>query len=131
MRHDKEGMRNPRIDPFARAQSMNRLMGFGLGVLAVVAILGAMSGSASPRGQRGSEPQASSQPMPRGYSIPLIDLAAQTERQVVVDREAGQYLGHPTTVLLEDCRTIIAVYPRGHGRGPIVMKRPSSWNIAR
>ncbi|QDV38070.1 exo-alpha-sialidase [Tautonia plasticadhaerens] len=60
---------------------------------------------------------------PRGYSIPLIDLADQERRQVVVDREQGQYLGHPTTVLLEDGRTMIAVYPEGHGRGPIVMKR--------
>ena len=60
---------------------------------------------------------------PRGYSIPVIDLAADTARQAVVDREAGQYLGHPTTVLLEDGRTIIAVYPKGHGRGAIVMKR--------
>ena len=41
----------------------------------------------------------------------------------MVDREPGQYLGHPTTVLLEDGRTIIAVYPKGHGRGAIVMKR--------
>jgi hypothetical protein len=62
-------------------------------------------------------------PVSRGYSIPLIDLAADTGRQVVVDREPGQYLGHPTTVLLEDGRTMIAVYPQGHGRGPIVMKR--------
>jgi len=62
-------------------------------------------------------------PVSRGYSIPLIDLAAQTERQAVVDREAGQYIGHPTTVLLEDGRTMIAVYPKGHGRGAIVMKR--------
>lgn len=54
--------------------------------------------------------------------IPL-DLAEQQHRQVVVDREAGQYLGHPTTVLLEDQRTILAVYPKGHGRGAIVMKR--------
>lgn len=60
---------------------------------------------------------------PRGYSIPLVDLAADTARQVVVDREPGRYLGHPTTVLLEDGRTLIAVYPQGHGRGPIVMKR--------
>ena len=29
-------------------------------------------------------------------------------RQIVVDREPGQYLGHPTTVLLEDGRTIWA-----------------------
>jgi hypothetical protein len=56
-------------------------------------------------------------------SIRLIDLDADSARQTVVDREPGQYLGHPSTVLLEDGRTIIAVYPKGHGRGPIVMKR--------
>ena len=60
---------------------------------------------------------------PRGYSIPLIDLSKQKHRQVIVDREAGQYLGHPSTVLLEDNKTIICVYPKGHGRGAIVMKR--------
>ncbi len=59
----------------------------------------------------------------RGYSIPLIDLAGETDRQVIVDREDGQYLGHPTTVLLEDNQTMICVYPKGHGRGAIVMKR--------
>lgn len=53
----------------------------------------------------------------------FIDLAGETERQVVVDREKGQYLGHPTTVLLEDGRTILCVYPKGHGRGAIVYKR--------
>jgi hypothetical protein len=67
------------------------------------------------------EPAASKGP--RGYSIPLIDLAGQKERQVVVDREAGQYLGHPTTVLLEDGKTMLAVYPKGHGKGAIVLKR--------
>ncbi|UCF38213.1 MAG: exo-alpha-sialidase [Acidobacteriota bacterium] len=60
-----------------------------------------------------------------GYSIPWIDLDQQVRRQVVVDREAGQYLGHPTTVLLEDGRTMICVYPKGHGKGAIVMKRSS------
>lgn len=62
---------------------------------------------------------------PRGYTVPLIDLAKETDRQVVVDREAGQYLGHPTTVLLEDNRTIVAVYPKGHGKGAIILKRSS------
>lgn len=56
-------------------------------------------------------------------SIKLIDLNAETERQVVVDREDGQYLGHVSTVLLEDNKTILAVYPKGHGRGPIIYKR--------
>ncbi len=52
-----------------------------------------------------------------------VDLAGDAERQTVVDREAGQYLGHPTTALLEDGRTILCVYPKGHGRGAIVYKR--------
>ena len=59
----------------------------------------------------------------QSYTIPIVDLARDTHRQVVVDREPGQYLGHPTTVLLEDNRTILIVYPKGHGRGAIVMKR--------
>src|SRR5206468_3535688 len=59
----------------------------------------------------------------RGYSIPLVDLASETQRQVIVDRESGQYLGHPTTVLLEDGRTMLIVYPKSHGRGAIVYKR--------
>ena len=67
---------------------------------------------------------------PRGYSIPLLDLSKQTERQVIVDREAGQYLGHPTTVLLEDGRTILCVYPKGHGKGAIVYKRSSDGGLS-
>ena len=59
----------------------------------------------------------------RGFTIPTIDLNTDTQRQITVDREPGQYLGHPTTVLLADGRTIITVYPKGHGKGAIVMKR--------
>ena len=65
------------------------------------------------------------EPMPRGYSIPTLDLSTQKHRQVVVDREKGQYLGHPTTVLLEDGKTMLIVYPKGHGKGGIVYKRSS------
>ena len=57
------------------------------------------------------------------FKIPLIDLSAEKDRQFLVDRESGQYLGHPTTVLLEDGKTILCVYPKGHGRGPIVLKK--------
>ena len=57
------------------------------------------------------------------FSIPLVDLDGDSHRQVIVDREKGQYLGHPTTVMLEDNRTILAVYPRGHGGGEVVYKR--------
>jgi hypothetical protein len=53
----------------------------------------------------------------------LIDLDGEAHRQVVVDREPGQYLGHPSTLLLEDGHTMLCVYPKGHGRGAIVYKR--------
>lgn len=52
-----------------------------------------------------------------------LDLAADSARQVLVDREPGQYLGHPTTVLLADGVTILCVYPKGHGKGAIQLKR--------
>lgn len=53
----------------------------------------------------------------------FIDLTEDTARQVVVDKETGQYLGHPTTLLLEDGKTILCVYPKGHGKGPVIYKR--------
>lgn len=61
--------------------------------------------------------------MPRSFSLPIIDLAGDDHRRVIVDREPGQYLGHPSTVLLADGKTILAVYPKGHGRGALVYKR--------
>ncbi len=61
-------------------------------------------------------------PSTPGYTIPLIDLAFDASRQTVVDRQPAQYLGHPSAVLLDDGRTLIAVYPKGHGRGVLVMK---------
>jgi hypothetical protein len=84
---------------------------------------------------------AFSQEAAKPFPIPTIDLDDQVDRQVIVDRESGQYLGHPTTCLLEDGKTMLCVYPRGHGRGEIVYKRstdggqtwsdrlptPSSW----
>jgi len=52
-----------------------------------------------------------------------LDLSGRTELQTLVDREKGQYLGHVSTLLLEDGKTILCVYPKGHGRGAIVYKR--------
>lgn len=43
--------------------------------------------------------------------------------QVVIDRQPGQYLGHVSTQMLEDGKTILIVYPKGHGKGPIVLRR--------
>lgn len=63
------------------------------------------------------------------FPVPTIDLASEKQRQVIVDREAGQYLGHPTTVLLEDGKTMLTVYPKGHGKGGIVYKRSTNGGL--
>lgn len=52
-----------------------------------------------------------------------IDLDAESQRQVIVDHEAAVYLGHVSTALLDDGQSILAVYPKGHGKGPIILKR--------
>ncbi len=79
------------------------------------------------------------------YNLPFIDLDQASERQVIVDKEEGQYLGHPTTHLLQDNKTMLCVYPKGHGKGGIVYKRsndagktwserlstPASWSTSR
>ena len=70
--------------------------------------------------------------MPRGFTIPQVDLARDTSRQTTVDREDGQYLGHPTTVLLDDGQSVLCIYPKGHGKGELVMKKSTdggrSWS---
>tara|TARA_Y100000589_G_scaffold315394_1_gene338898 strand:- start:1688 stop:3370 length:1683 start_codon:yes stop_codon:yes gene_type:complete len=66
----------------------------------------------------------------RGYDIPLIDLDQDAARQVIVDREPGQYLGHPTTVLLEDGKTMLCVYPKGHGKGGVCYKRSDDGGLS-
>lgn len=69
-----------------------------------------------------TDPKTSS-PVNRQLELQLLDLDPQSDRQVIVDREAGQYLGHPTTCLLEDGKTILCVYPQGHGQGAILYKK--------
>ncbi|MCL2518756.1 MAG: glycoside hydrolase [Oscillospiraceae bacterium] len=67
--------------------------------------------------------------MEKGYSIPIIDISKETHRQVIIDREADVYLGHPTVALLDDKQTMIIVYPKSHGNGQIVMKRSTDGGL--
>jgi hypothetical protein len=85
----------------------------------MLALIGALTITAA----AGRNWEQAAMPPGRGYSIPVVDLSNETHRQVIVDKEPGQYLGHPTTVLLEDNKTMIVVYPKGHGSGAILMKR--------
>ena len=86
--------------------------------------------------------ELSKQEVKIGYDIPFIDLSKDKDRQVLVDKEEGVYLGHPSTVLMDDKKIMYVVYPKGHGVGPIVLKKsedsgltwserletPVSWN---
>lgn len=58
----------------------------------------------------------------RGFEIPQLDLDQAEGVHVVVARDLDrprQYLGHPTTVLLDDGNTLLAAFPTGHGRGEL------------
>ncbi|MBO7525011.1 MAG: hypothetical protein J6T79_05855, partial [Verrucomicrobia bacterium] len=57
------------------------------------------------------------------FSVPLIDLDDQVNMQKIIDQQENTYLGHPSSVMLDDGKTIICVYPQGHGKGPILMKK--------
>ncbi len=57
------------------------------------------------------------------FKIPIKDISDKKEWQTIVDREYGLYIGHPTTALLADGKTIVAVYPKSHGYGQIVEKK--------
>ena len=47
-----------------------------------------------------------------------------------MDKEEGVYLAHPSTVLLEDGKTILVIYPRGaHARGECVLKRSTDGGL--
>ncbi|EGT5619065.1 TPA: hypothetical protein I9094_000319 [Clostridium perfringens] len=86
--------------------------------------------------------ELSKQEVKIGYDIPFVDLSKDSDSQVLVDKEEKVYLGHPSTVLMDDKKTMYAVYPKGHGVGPVVLKKsedagltwsdrletPVSWN---
>lgn len=53
----------------------------------------------------------------------FISYNDRADLQITVDREDGVYLGHPTTCMLADGRTVLAVYPKCHGFGQLVLKK--------
>lgn len=69
-------------------------------------------------------------PAVRGYTVPVLDVSGDITRRVIVDRRPGQYLGHPTTVLLKDGRTIFAVYPLGHAAGALVLVKSTDGGLS-
>jgi hypothetical protein len=88
------------LKPYQASTSPNQTGGFrsqpiGAFVLACLTLTAAPTSGSQPPAER------------RSYTSPLFDLSDQKQRQIIVDRQPGQYLGHPTTVLLEDGKTIL------------------------
>lgn len=85
--------------------------------------------TASRAEEKPSWAQIPNDPIYKNYTIPVVDISGQTERQFLVDKEPGQYLGHPTTALMGDGKTIYTVYPKAHADAPIVMKKSEDGGI--
>lgn len=58
-----------------------------------------------------------------GREVNFINYNERKDLQTVVDKQEGVYLGHPSTAMLKDGKTIFMVYPKSHGFGQIVMKK--------
>lgn len=51
------------------------------------------------------------------FSIPQIDLNERADLQLEVARDTAEYFGHPSSVLLDDGRTMTMMYLNGHAYG--------------
>lgn len=61
--------------------------------------------------------------LPKNYTIPTIDISKEVERHVIVDRDSTRYFGHPSTLLMEDGKTMYCAYSLGHGGPPLFLKK--------
>jgi lysophospholipase L1-like esterase len=67
--------------------------------------------------------------LPIDISVPTVDLSEEEERQVVIEKIPGTYLGHPDTVLLPDGKTLYCVYPPGHAGDGVFIKKSSDGGL--
>ncbi|MBT3198315.1 MAG: exo-alpha-sialidase [Phycisphaerales bacterium] len=59
----------------------------------------------------------------KGFSIPQIDLNDRADLQIVISKDPKIYMGHPSSVLLDDGKTIVMMYLNQHGRGRLMWRR--------
>jgi len=57
------------------------------------------------------------------FTIPQIDLNNNTDLQFIVDKDPVEYYGHPSSVLLDDGKTITMMYLNGHAYGELRWQR--------
>nr|WP_243281476.1 glycoside hydrolase domain-containing protein [Clostridium sp. D53t1_180928_C8] len=63
------------------------------------------------------------------YQNTLESYDITSDKQIVIDREEGQYLGQPDTILLDDDKTILTVYPKGHGFGEALLSKSTDGGL--
>ena len=63
------------------------------------------------------------------YQNTLETYEIPAEEQIVIDREDGQYLGQPDTILLDDDKTLLTVYPKGHGFGEALLSKSTDGGL--
>ena len=68
--------------------------------------------------------------LPITIKVPTIDLSGEAERQIVIEKIPGSYLGHPDTVLLPDGKTLYCVYPPGHAGDGVFLKKSSDGGLS-
>jgi hypothetical protein len=73
-------------------------------------------------------PLAVAEDVRRDYSIPMLDLTQEDSLFSTVERRKG-YLGHPSTVLMRDGKTLLVAYPDGHGRGNLILRRSTDAGV--
>jgi hypothetical protein len=59
----------------------------------------------------------------RGFTIPQIDLNNRADLQVTVSRDPKVYMGHPSSVLLDDGKSMVMMYLNRHGKGRLMWRR--------
>ncbi len=59
----------------------------------------------------------------RGFTIPQVDLNDRKDLQTAITPSNGKYWGHPSSVLLEDGKTMIMMYLDGHARAKLYWKK--------
>lgn len=65
----------------------------------------------------------------KNYSIPLIDISDETYRHVIIDRDSTRYFGHPSTLLMEEGKTMYCAYSLNHGGQPLFLKRSNDGGL--
>ena len=106
-------------------ESGERMVRIGVAVLPCLTLLSvAVAGTGF-----GQEPKKAKKPVKyalakyRGFSIPQIDLNGRADLQIIISKDPRIYMGHPSSVLLDDGKTIVMMYLDQHGRGRLMWRR--------